>query len=89
MPREQCLQWCLMGGCKVQAEQALSVSLNKLGDLHYMHGQVQHARECYAQALQVWLLVPSFPPCYLLAPQVFDLGTPSKASLPMCAIQGC
>ena len=37
----------------MQAQQALSVSLNKLGDLQYLQGNLGAAREFYSQALQV------------------------------------
>lgn len=39
----------------VQAQHALSVSLNKLGDLQYRQGDVESARACYHEALKVGL----------------------------------
>lgn len=39
--------------CSLQAQQALSVALNKVGELHHLQGDLGAAAEQYAQALQL------------------------------------
>ncbi|KAK9821688.1 hypothetical protein WJX74_008515 [Apatococcus lobatus] len=58
-----------------EVQQALAVSQNKLGDLHYTYGHLEQALECYQAALQVRRLAADCPVSQATVDQHLSLAT--------------